>query len=497
MTAEGELSAKIRNGDRLAPPGPGEFSARPRFGGGPVLAVGDEFSRRIRARSCIAGAGAALAPGVAQACALPPSVLLTLPTDTYITAAALTVALTAVLGGLSGRLPGFAPRLLAEGPARVPALAGTVTSYLAFLCLLGLVLVGLLGNRDPMHNLMTLVFWTGVWIAVPLASMLVGNLWAALNPWSGPVRMARLGLGRCGGIGLSRLGHWPAVVGLAGFAWFQSVSLYPDDPAVLARLAAGYWLVVFVLAVAEGEDWLRKGEFLTVLFGMIARVSPLWLERRGEALRLYAGWPGTQVLRLPPLSPSAVVFVTLALAALTFDGLSETFWWLGLIGENPLEPTGRSAVILANSAGLLGVWVLTLALVLGGIRAGRMAAGPVVLSFLAIAAGYHAAHYLVMLLTAGQYTLAALNDPLFSGESWLGLPPFYVSFGFLTDPRIMPVIYALQFTAILTAHLLAVVLALKLAGGGGARLRAHLPLTGLMVGYTILGLWLLSTARAG
>ena len=42
------------------------------------------------------------------------------------------------------------------------------------------------------------------------------------------------------------------------------------------------------------------------------------------------------------------------------------------------------------------------------------------LSFLAIAAGYHAAHYLVMLLTAGQYTLAALNDPLFTGESWLG-----------------------------------------------------------------------------
>ena len=35
-----------------------------------------------------------------------------------------------------------------------------------------------------------------------------------------------------------------------------------------------------------------------------------------------------------------MVFVSLALAALTFDGLAETFWWQALIGENPLEPTG-------------------------------------------------------------------------------------------------------------------------------------------------------------
>lgn len=453
-----------------------------------------EFSLKIRGLARLACPAAALVPGLAQACALPPSVLLTLPTDTYITAAALTVALTAVVGALSGRLPEFVSHKLAE--IRPGALT-TVTSYLSFLAFLGLVLVGLLGNRDPMHNLMTLVFWTGVWIALPLASMLCGNLWAVVTPWAGPARIARALLRRQRGIGLSRFGHWPAVLGLAGFAWFQSVSLYPDDPVVLAKLALTYWAVIFVLAVLEGEAFLERGEFLTVLFTMISRVSPLWIESRGDRAQLCAGFPGAQVLRMAPLSASAVVFVTLALAALTFDGLAETFWWLALIGENPLEPAGRSAVMMANTLGLLAVWVVTLALILGVIRAGRLAAGPVALSFLAIAAGYHAAHYLVMLLTAGQYTLAALNDPLFSGESWLGLPPFYVSFGFLTDPRIMPLIYAFQFTAILAAHLLAVVLALKLAGEGASRLRAHLPLTGLMVGYTILGLWLLSTARAG
>ena len=197
-----------------------------------------------------------------------------------------------------------------------------------------------------------------------------------------------------------------------------------------------------------------------------------------------------------------MAFITLTLAALTFDGLAETFWWQAIIGENPLEPTGRSAVMVENTLGLIAVWVLTVATIWAVVRAGqiiggkRFAPGPVMLSFLAIAAGYHAAHYFVTLLTVGQYTLAALNDPLFRGDELLGMPPFYVSFGFLTDARIMPLIYAVQFAAILGAHILAVLLALRLVGPE-TRATAHLPMTALMVGYTVLGLWLLSTARSG
>lgn len=444
-----------------------------------------------------------LLPGIAFACALPPSVILTLPTGHYITAAALVVGLTALMGAAAHRLPDLSARVLWDRPV---LLSETATSYLGFLVFLGLLFIGWTGSRDPMHNLMTLVFWTGVWIAVPLGSLVFGNIWRPLNPWTGPVRITRRLLGRNTGAGLSRLGHLPALLGYGGFAWFQMISLYPDDPAVLATAAACYYAAVFVLAVLDGEEFLERGEFLTVLFTMISRVSPLWLDRdpgrdRPRA-RLMLGWPGAQVVRLAPLSPSAMAFVTLALAALTFDGLNETFWWQGLIGENPLEPTGRSAVMGANTLGLLAVWGATLAalaavLVLGQrIGGARFAPGPVMLSFLAIAAGYHAAHYLVMLLTAGQYTLAALNDPFFTGDSLLGLPPFYVSFGFLTDPRIMPLIYGAQFLAIVLAHLLAVFLSLKLVGQG-ARALAHLPMTALMVGYTVLGLWLLSTARSG
>jgi hypothetical protein len=442
-----------------------------------------------------------LVPGVALGCALPPSVIMTLPTGHYMAGAAATVAITALIGAYAHRLPSLSARVIGE---RRMLLSPELTSYLGFLVFLGLLGIGFLGSRDPMHNLLTLVFWTGVWVALPLLSMVLGNLWRVVNPWRAPVRIARTLMGRTGAAGLSRFGHLPAIIGYLGFIWFEIVSMSPDDPLVLAQVALGYWLVIFGLAVAEGEYWLEQGEFLTVYLGFIAKISPYWAEVVGPRVRVMVGWPGAQVLRMAPLTPSAVIFLTLALAGLTFDGLHETFFWLGLIGENPLEFTGRSAVMGVNTVGLLAVWAVTAGSILGALALGRWLAGhhgpfwaeagPAMLAFLAIAAGYHGAHYLVTLLTSGQYTLAALNDPLFQGNALLGLEPFYVGFGFLTDRAAMMAIWNIQFAAILGAHVLAVVLALHLSARGGAvRAVAHLPMTVLMVGYTVLGLWLLAS----
>lgn len=433
-------------------------------------------------------------PTLAAACALPAQVILTLPTGITIWAAAAVVAVTGLMGAKAGWLPEL--RAVPLCGLR-PPVSATATSYVAALAFFGLLAVGWMGATDPMHNLLTLVFWTGVWVALPLASMVTGNLWRLVNPWAGPVRLMRVALGRTGGIGLARLGHWPAVAGMAGFGWFLLVSLAPEDPRELATAAAVYWAAVYVLAVLEGEDWLEQGEFLTVYFRALSRIAPVWVEAvDGGRVRLMAGWPGAQVLRMAPMSASGVAFITLALAVLTFDGLSTTFWWLAVVGENPLEFTGRSAVQVENTAGLLATWVLTAAAILAAIRLGGagMRAGPVCLSFLAIAAGYHAAHHLTILLTTGQYALFALNDPLFRGDSLLGLPPFYVSFGFLSDPGAVAVIWAAQVAFILGAHVLAVLLALRLAGPE-VRAAAHLPLTVLMIGYTVLGLWLLSSPQ--
>ena len=68
-----------------------------------------------------------------------------------------------------------------------------------------------------------------------------------------------------------------------------------------------------------------------------------------------------------------------------------------------------------------------------------------------------------------------------------------MSFGFLNTRAGVQAIWTAQFATILLAHLLAVILSLKLSERieGGQSMRAHLPMTLLMVGYTVFGLWLL------
>jgi hypothetical protein len=116
------------------------------------------------------------------------------------------------------------------------------------------------------------------------------------------------------------------------------------------------------------------------------------------------------------------------------------------------------------------------------------------LSFLPIATAYHVAHYLVSLLTQGQYVVTGLNDPFERGWSLLGISDEWASFGFLSNRADVMMIWSAQVAIIVAAHILAVLLALRLAKGG---LRRHLPVSLLMVGYTVFGLWLLSTPAVG
>ena len=321
----------------------------------------------MRRLALLAALAPTLAPRRALAHASERMIILTLPTGRYILGAATIVALTALLGALAPRLPAFRSRRLLAFPAPPAALG----SWTGFAALAVLVAVGFLGPRDPLGNLLPLTVWTLVWVGLALASMLLGDLWRGIEPWSAPVTATRRLLGRTGSLGLSRLGHWPAVAGFLAFAWFEIVSLAPDDPAILARAVALYWLVIFVLAVLEGPAWLRQGEALTLFFRFIAKIAPLWWTPAGRRLELHAGPPGAQILATAPLSPSAAAFVTLVLATVTFDGLHLTFWWLARLDINPLEFPGRSAVTLPNTLGLLLAWAATTAAILATVALGR------------------------------------------------------------------------------------------------------------------------------
>ena len=184
--------------------------------------------------------------------------------------------------------------------------------------------------------------------------MLLGDLWRAIEPWTGPVALTRRLLGRTGAPASPASATGPPSPAILAFAWFEIVSLAPDDPAVLARAVALYWLLVFALAVLEGPAWLRQGEALTLFFRFVSKIAPLWWTPAAPPR-----WSSTPARPAPRSSPppalpvSAAAFVTLVLATVSFDGLHLTFWWLTRLGINPLEFPGRSAVTLPNTLGLL------------------------------------------------------------------------------------------------------------------------------------------------
>ena len=432
--------------------------------------------------------------------------MLLLPTDVYISSGVASVVLTVLMLVV---LPDSALKSLFR-PIRLPfPRAGQlplVTSFLAFLLLLGLVWVGQNGSRDPLANPLPLFIWTIWWIGFVTLQGLLGNLWRWVNPWSGPVALTRRLLGIRPFLRLpARLGHGPAILGFLAFAAILLADPAPADPARLSGYVGGYWLVTYLGALAFGPRWMVRGEGFGLLMQNYARVG--LFARRGASVS--AGFWGWQILRGPTAPLGVALFCLLMLGAGSFDGLNETFWWLDLLGINPLEFPGRSAVILQNLAGLvianlalvaaflLAVW-LGLKLVgspkpLG--RAFRMFAPTI----LPIALGYHLAHYYTSFLVDSQYALAAASDPMATGRDFLGLGTFYVTTGFFNTQASVRAIFLVQAGAVVVGHVLAILLAHAVAtrefGSSRRAALSQAPLALFMILYTLFGLWLLASPR--
>ena len=482
-------------------------------------------------------------------------------------------------------------------PRRIPG-----SNAVASVVLLGLIVAGLAGSRDPLANPLPLTVWTLLWVGLTFAHAVLGDVWPLVNPWTTLARLVRRAVrrtvrGRRGDRGSRRdhqddrggrdvrggrdgrdardaqddpgsrdardtrdardawdarggracrdardtdaqdnldsrdtrndrdarsggdadgllpwpeaFGGWPAVVLLLLFAWFELVFPAPRDPAILAFAAAGYSVFTVVGMVLFGDEaWGRHVEIFSRFFRIVSWLAPLRTVEEDGARRLALTFPGARLLEVGSLPAAGVVFVVVALATVSFDGLSRTFWWLDLAGENPLEHPGRTALVGRNTLGLLGAAAALLAAFAITAAAGAWWSGArpapalrrFVVSIVPIAFGYHFAHYLPSFLVDAQYALKALSDPLARGWNLLGARDLHVTASFLTHHASVEIIWYAQTGAIVAAHVAAVVVLHALAGesrrGRLAPIFSELPLTVLMIGYTLFGLWLLSTPVA-
>jgi hypothetical protein len=478
--------------------------------------------RGLRASIRLAAAGAAVAwPGTAAAHVGGGAFILLLPTHLYVAGGVIVVAASFAVTALAP--PRLFRRLEAlSGRWRLPACPGRerLSTAASLLCLAGIVLLivaGLVGSRDPLANPLPLVVWTVWWIGFTYLHALFGNLWARMNPWIGLYRLLTAARGR--GRPARPLfaypswaGHWPAVAGFFAFAWIELIYPAPADPAVLARLVASYLLFQLAGMLAFGERWLRDAEPFSVFFRTVSWLAPVGVAeaRAGAGHEVEVTLPALRLLRVEKPAVSLTAFILLVLASVSFDGLSRTFTWLGLLGENPLDYPGRTALVLPNTLGLLAVFTVLLAayaVAVGWLaRLGRIRVPATQLFALfglplvPVACGYHFAHYLPVFLVDVQYAMRALSDPLARGWDLAGTRDLPVITSFLSDPARVYAVWHAQVALIVAAHVAGVVvahaLALRLAGRAPA-LAGQLPMVLLMIGYTALGLWLLSTPSAG
>lgn len=451
-------------------------------------------------------ATAVLAPNRVFAHASEGGFVLLLPTNIYIFAGVSSVALTVIFLAILPDKP--LSRLFhpLKFGGRVFSRLPLVTSFLSFCFLCWLIYVGITGPRDPLSNPLPLFIWTIWWAALVFLQGVLGDLWRWINPWSGPVAYVRRLLG------IRPFLRFPTCFGYTGavaiFLLFSSVLLAdpaPSDPARLAGYVAGYWVFTFIAALVFGSRWMSRAEGISVFMGIYGRLG--FFMRTGNTYAV--GITGWQILQMRRPNIWLAIFIILMLGSGSFDGLNETFWWLDLLGLNPLEYPGRSAVIAQNIFGLvianIGlILIFTLSVWLGLLlNRSEMRLSDAVCYFaptiLPIALGYHFAHYYTSFLVDGQYALAAATDPMSTGSDFLGLGDFYVTTGFFSSQHSVRLIWLTQAGAVVVGHIFAIILAhliaVKQFGTNYNAVVTQAPLAIFMIIYTFFGLWLLASPR--
>lgn len=381
---------------------------------------------------------------------------------------------------------------------------GPIVTILAALLILEALIGGIFPtnaqSQEFFENPVTELTWVDFWVGLGIVSWLVGNVYERVAPLNVAARALDRMLARQEVHPLRYpewLGQWPAVALLLVWSWMELVWANAKEPRTLALMLLAYMIATLVgCALFGAETWLGNVELFSVFARTLSRFSPLELRpfvpehwavanERSARLRTYGAGLRTD----PALPVGGGAFVVTTLATVVFDGWSQTdrfgsfqewFWqrWSYLAHHvDVLQTLSLLAVV--------GLFVLAYLLV---ARSGARAYAP---TLIPIAAVYFTAHYFAYLLIAGQDTSAVIVDPF--GHSWnpLGWGEYDIWKGIA--PAALT--WWVQVLLIVWGHVAAVFAAHRIAVRNSTRgraLLAQVPMVGLMVAYTVAGLWVLA-----
>jgi hypothetical protein len=399
---------------------------------------------------------------------------------------------------------------LASGPA-----VQFLGQALAIGSLVVVVVAGLIGDQTPTRNFAPTAIWIAWWVGFSYLSAFVGDVWSAVNPWSTlfnwyqAIFSVRSANRRPKFAWPEALGAWPAMGLFFVFAWIELIWDGRSIPSHLAWLVIGYSVITWTGMYLVGSDvWLRNADPFALAFGVLARFAPTAIRDEGSKTESGRKWilrpPAVGLLHTKNVTSSLVGFIIVMLSTVTFDGLMATPFWQHI--ENVLYASlpvfGDSRLTLISTLGLLSfcgifaaVYRFVVTLVAGASRgtiAVDAASRAFVLTLVPIAIAYLVAHYSSYFLIQGQLMIRLISDPLGFGWNLFGSAQFRPDIG-IVGARF---IWYTSVIAIVLGHVVAVflahIIAVRSFPSSRAALRSQIPMLTLMVGYTMMSLWIIA-----
>ncbi len=477
------------------------------------------MQRPVRAAGWIIALCTTLLPGSAAAHTFGQSYVLPIPLALYgwSAAAALLISFIAASWFLRDRHLAVPPERSwpADHFASRTLLLVLQLAALGMLCLT--IASGWFGPANRNHNLSMPLFWMVFVLAFAYLNAFVGGLYERVNPWrtlvlalGWLVRPLRRGLFA---YPFRWLGYWPAVLLYLMFIWVELFG--HTKPASLALWLLGYTGVnLFGSLLFGARAWFRYGEFFGVFLRVVSLIAPVTLERSAnDRWQWRLRWQFAGLLGRTPDHGSLVFFIVCMLATTAYDGFHETVPWLRFFWSTFIpwwDPDiGLRALILYRPwmeyymwLGLPLACLFYYALYVLAVWLGRTLArsdielGTLLRSFgytlVPIALVYHASHYYTLLQTDGIRVIALLSDPFGRGWDLFGTRE---TFRYTVIPQ-MDVTWHSQVALIILGHLIGVLLAhreaLRIFGNRRQASLSQIPMLGLMVLYTVAGLWILA-----
>ena len=251
------------------------------------------------------------------------------------------------------------PRLVAaSGGRRLLSLVATPGRFIAVVCkLIGVFGFGVVicaawwGRPGPAVNIAPTAFLIWFWVGLQLASVVLGDVWRAFNPFATIADAAAWTRARIRHTEVSSVAHgegaegtgWAAAAMIAAYLWYELAYHSTDSPRSVALFLTAYSAVLLVGASRFGRGWVHSADGFAVLFRKFPLIAPLYRDDAKD-LRLRAPLSALATLRD---DRSTVAFVLIVLGATTFDGFTRSSIWLDLAGDL----TGWEST-LANTIGL-------------------------------------------------------------------------------------------------------------------------------------------------